>query len=206
MKSLLLIAAVLTLGTVIALTTASAEPESAHAASTHRSAPTAEHGILQGDAASSSMAECLFDTMIVWRRVPDCARDDCTSWEAAHHEPVAAARIRYAEIAGDIARHASAPLSLLAIAFMESGFERLVDDGTCNSPALVASMDLPYHCDQGFAHSIFQIHDARLTPDDRPRAVVAAQTIFDVSPMAWTTWPRARALAVRRAFDAPDCF
>jgi hypothetical protein len=198
MRVLTLIATALALGTLIAFATASADVAPSRTLRTPVRAVRTPAVDVHA-ASAPGLDACLFDAMVAWRRLPDCEREDCTRWEAAHHEPAPAARARYAEIASEIAPAPHA-LDLLAIAFMESGFERLVDDGSCNTTIL---RGLGYNCDGGLAHTIFQIHDASLTPGDRPRAVRVAADLFARAPLAWTTWPRARELASRWRREHP---
>lgn len=156
-----------------------------------------------------TLATYLTAAMLAWAHVPaDCVKDGaaCVSWEHWHHEPVAAARARYAEIGAQMAsegdrnpgsgQYAREALDLMAIAFEESGFDRLVDDFTCNSPELMKGMHVGWDCDGGRARSMWQLlDDAEATPDDRTVAIGHALALYRRHPASWMTWGRARALA-----------
>jgi hypothetical protein len=152
---------------------------------------------------SAPYIEWLFQTILAWTDT-ESATVDSSNWERWHHESINSAVPRYANIASDLATicklddlSSRQALDLLAIAYEESGFDRLVDDGTCNSPELLKLMpDVHFTCDHGAAHSIWQIHDSDLTPDDRMHAAYRAAGLYEKTGFdMWTTGRRAEALA-----------
>ena len=166
----------------------------------------------------------LLAAMVAWTHLPsdeDQARS--VAWERAYHEPVAAAHSRYEEISEQLAAEAEsrggsdeqerAALDLIAIAFEETGFHRLVDDGTCNLTSITGSLKRAIEgiggCDSGKSFTLWQLHLG--TPDDRANvgalagrrvtgadllesrelAIKVAWNLRERRPSAWTAWPRA---------------
>lgn len=171
-----------------------------------------------------TLAAYLLAAILAWTRVPtDCGAKPatCAAWEKINAESPGDARARYEEIAQQVADEAEkrggtkwrqwrTALELVAIAFEETGFASLVDDGSCNSPytqepatSMIRALG---GCDHGRAWTVWQLHPDLTTdvqhgiqgPDlvaDRTLAIHVAWDLRLVRPMAWTVWQ----MAARRA-------
>lgn len=166
-----------------------------------------------------NLAIYLLTAMLAWSHVPaDCAdAAACRNWEHLYAETADESRARYETIARQVSAEASSrtgnrraiarhALELLAVAFEESRFAVLVDDGSCNEPYVEEPARSRIRalggCDSGRAFTLWQLHPES-THDvqvgvtgtdllgDRTLAIRISWELLWTRPVAWSTWSRA---------------
>ena len=163
----------------------------------------------------------LFDAMVSWTKVPLDPVPGIGAFEISHHDTAESFVHRLFDISEAVAKSHNfdgkrQALDIVAIAFMESGFRRWVDDGSCNTVTGLPTPAGEWNCDLGRAYTVWQFRpDLWYTAlgehhvvgadllSDRQLAADKAWEKYSMNPAGWSTWRRAKALAERWAAKHP---